>query len=248
MMDEADPEEVGQGEEHAVFDSDSELSDARHHKTRQPPRRRIMTPPDSPSGSSHMDVRSVIEVSDEDSEEESTRYRLRARRRPIKGSKESELELGSDDRSESDGVIDVDDESDGIEIVDNQPGSSSEVPVVHFSETTSRPREDARNKGHTFRPADTMHHGRHTSQKARQTESQPEDRLSPPLKKIKPSRSSRQQFWQSKSGVETGSGNRERDADQSGEFESDWQADLDKARAEASGRDAVAANDDFISF
>lgn len=250
MMDEEDPEEVGQVEVNEVFDSDSEISDARQEKPRQPPRRRIMTPPDSPSRSPRPDAKSVIEVSDSDSEEESTRYRLQAKRRPVSGSKEAEMDLGSDDESEDDSVISVDDddESDDFEIIDNQPSAaSSEVPVIHFSETTSRPRNEPKVKPHTFRPSDTMR-GRHDSQKARESANQLEDRLSPAPKKAKPSRSSREQFWQSKSGVEGGSSRRPQDADRSGGFEEDWQADLEKARAEASGRDAVAANDDFISF
>lgn len=249
MMDEADPEEVGQAEVNEVFDSDSDMDDEPQDKSRQPPRRKIITPPDSSSGSSHGHSRSVIEVSDSDSEEESTRYKLQAKRRPASGSKDAEMDLSSDDDSEDDSVIAVDDEeSDGIEIVDDPPATTgSAVPVVHFSETTSRPLKESKVKPHTLRLSETMH-GRHTLQKAREPASQPEARISPPPKKVKPSRSSRQQFWQSKSGVEAGSGQREQDADQSGEFEGDWQADLNKARAEASGRDAVAANDDFISF
>lgn len=249
MMDEEDPEEVGQVEVNEVFDSDSEMSDVRQEEPRQPPRRRIITPPDSLSSSSRRDAKSVIEVSDSESEEESTRYKLQAKRRPVSGSKEAEMDLGTD--SEDDSVISVDDDDesdDDIEILDDQPAAvRSEVPVVHFSETTSRPRNEPKVKPHTARLSETIQ-GRHTAQNARGLPGQSEERISPPAKKIKPSRSSRQQFWQSKSGVESGSSRREQDADQSGEFEGDWQADLEKARAEALGRDAVAANDDFISF
>jgi hypothetical protein len=253
LMDESDPHDVGQRDRNAqpYFDSDSDVSEVRHDKKSKPARRRIQTPPDSSSGSSESDSRSVIEVSDEESEEESTRYRVKAKRQPVKGSKEVELGLGSGGGSDSGSVIDVDEDSDGIEIVDQQPtGASSAVPVIHFSETTSRPGGNKQDSRHSFKPSDTLHQGRHTAQKARDRAASPvaEERVSPPLKRSKTTRSSRQQFWQSKSGVETGSGRRDQDGDQSGQFEEDWQEDLDRARVEATGRDAVAANDDFIAF
>lgn len=253
LMDESDPHDVGQRDRNAqpYFDSDSDVSEVRHDKKSKPARRRIQTPSDPSSSSSDSDSRSVIEVSDEESEEESTRYRVKAKRQPVKGSKEVELGLGSGDASDSDNVIDVDEDSDGIEIVDEQPAAASNaVPVIHFAETTSRSGVNKQDNRHSFKPSDTLHQGRHTAQKARDhaASSTAEERVSPPLKRSKTSRNSRQQFWQSKSGVETNSGRRDEDGDRSGQFEDDWQEDLDRARLEATGRDAVAANDDFIAF
>lgn len=252
LMDESDPQDVGQRDRNVepYFDSDSEASEIPQAKISKPARRRIQTPPDSSSSSSDSDSRSVIELSDEESEEESTRYRVGAKRQPVKGSKEAELGLEAGDASDSGDFIDVDDEdSDGIEIVDQKTAvMSSEAPVIHFSETTSRPRDNKQDNRHSFKPSDTLHQGRHAAQKARDRATTPEERVSPPLKRSKPSRSSRQQFWQSKSGVDSGSSRRDEDGDRSGQFEDDWQEDLDRARVEAKGRDAVAANDDFIAF
>lgn len=266
-MDESDPQDVGQRDRIAepFFDSDSDISEVRKVKQSKPTRskpshRRIQTPSDSESSSdssdsSGSDTRSVIEVSDEESEEESTRYRVGKKRQPVKGSKEAELGLVSGDASDSGYVIDVDEDSDGLEIVDEKSKVvSSEAPVIHFSETTSRSSGNKPDSRHAFRPSDVTHHGRPAASKPRHRIASPtsdasEERVSPPHKRSKPSRDSRQQFWQSKSGVETGASRRDHDGDRSARFENDWEEDLGRSRkAAAAGRDAVAANDDFISL
>ncbi|GHJ89242.1 hypothetical protein NliqN6_5644 [Naganishia liquefaciens] len=265
-MDESDPEDVGQRDRNAepYFDSDSDVSEVpkvKRSKPNQsiPSHRRIQTPSGSASSStssdsSGSDSRSVIEVSDEDSEEESTRYRVGKKRQPVKGSKEAEMGLGSGDASDSANVIDLDEDSDGVEIVNEKSKVvSSEAPVIHFSETTSRSSGIKPDDRHSFKPSDIIRQGRSAAPKPRHripspTSDASEERVSPPNKRSKPSRSSRQQFWQSKSGVETGSSRRDQDGDQSARFENDWEEDLDRARKDAAGRDPVAANDDFVSL
>ena len=265
-MDESDPQDVGQRDRNVepFFDSDSDISEVRKVKKSKPTQsrpsqRRIQTPSDSESSSdsdsSGSDSTSVIEVSDEESEEESTRYRVGKKRQPVKGSKEAELGLDSGDATDSGHIIDVDEDSDGIEIVDEQSKvASSEAPVIHFSETTSRSSGNKPDSRHAFRPSDVTHHGRLAASKPRHripspTSDASEERVSPPHKRSKPSRDSRQQFWQSKSGVETGANRRDQDGDRSARFENDWEEDLGRSRkAAAAGRDAVAANDDFVSL
>ncbi|KAJ9118689.1 hypothetical protein QFC22_003909 [Naganishia vaughanmartiniae] len=251
MMAESDPEDVGQGGAGGAgyFDSDSEISDNRTSRKAQPAvppkRRRIQTPSDEESFSSARS-RSVIEVSDSDSEDESSRYKVRPKRGAIKGSKEAEMDLDTDDN----GVIDFDEDSDEVEILDNRgPSARTEVPVVHFSETTSRS-QNPPTKGHKFSAADSDSKGRGVKARPRIKTPETEDQTSPPGKKPRRSNASRKEFWQSKSGVEPGSKSRGQDADSHGQWEEDWQEDLYKARARAgmSTDDAVAANEDFIAF
>ncbi|KAJ9101156.1 hypothetical protein QFC21_003374 [Naganishia friedmannii] len=250
MMAESDPEDVGQGDGGAdYFDSDSDVSDNRASRSGPAKRRRIRTPSDEDSVSSAR-PRSVIEVSDSDSEDESSRYKPRPKRGAVKGSKEAEMDIGTDDAYDDDGVIDLDEDSDEVEILNNRgPSTSTEVPVVHFSETTSRPRNPP-TKGHTFTSANSDFKGRGPKARPRIKTPETQDETSPPGKKSRPSKASRKEFWQSKSGVEPGSRPRGQEADDYGQFEEDWQADLNgaRARAESTTDDAVAANEDFIAF
>ncbi|KAJ9100777.1 hypothetical protein QFC19_005516 [Naganishia cerealis] len=249
MMDESDPEDVGQSDRHDVdyFDSSSELSDNRTSHLSPAKRRRIRTPSDDDSfGSSRS--RSVIEVTDDDSEDESSRYKPRPKRGAARGSKEAEMDIGTDNASDSTDVIDLDEDSDDeVEILDDREGptSNGEVPVVHFSETTSRP-QNAPVKGHKFTPADLEHKGRGPKARPRIATLESQDDVSPPGKRARRSQVSRKQFWQSKSGVEPGSKRSGREVDEQGQFEVQWQADLQKARSDAMSNDAVAANEDYI--
>jgi hypothetical protein len=254
MMAESDPEDVGQGEAGGAgyFDTDSDISDNRGSRpmpTAAPAkRRRIRTPSDDDSFSSARS-QSVIEVSDSDSEDESSRYKPRPKRGAVKGSKEAEMDLDTDDAHDA-GVIDLDEDSDEVEIYDDRgPSTRTEVPVVHFSETTSRAQNPS-TKGDKFTAADSDHKGRGPKARPRIKTPETQDEASPPGKRARRSNASRKEFWQSKSGVEPGSRSRGQGADNHGEWEDDWQSDLAKARGRAgmTSDDAVAANEDFIAF
>lgn len=253
MMAESDLEDVGQSETGGAsyFDSDSEISDNRGSRSvpaaAPPKRRRIRTPSDEDSISSSRS-RSVIEVSASDSEDESSRYKPRPKRAAVKGSKEAEMDLDTDDAYDG-GVIDLDDDSDDVEILDNNrgPSTSTEVPVVHFSETTSHS-QNSPVKGHKFTAVDSK--ARAPRARARIKTPEVQDETSPPGKKQRRSNASRKEFWQAKSGVEPGSKSRGSEAGTHGQWEEDWQADLNKARSRAgtTNEDAVAANEDFIAL